>query len=395
MHDVDRQSALTRLTLVGRAPERHGGSVSPPVERTSTRVFASLAQMEAAHSTGVLSDFLGSETPRWLEQAVAELEGPDAVALATGTGMSALVIVFLSVLEQGDHMLMPDTVFWPTRKIAEGLLRRLGISVSYYDPLIAGRIDRQLRPETKLVLTESPGSNTFEVQDVPAIAAAAHEAGVAVAIDNSWATPLCFRPLEHGVDYSISAVTKYMVGHSDTILGAVATRPRHLPRLRETANLLGDGCSPDDAFLALRGLRTLGLRLRQHEDSALRVARWLAGRAEVQRVLHPALPSCPGHDVWARDFSGSTGLFSVLFRPLDRRRLELFVEGLRLFKLGYSWGGFESLVLPIDPSGERTVVPWTEDGTLIRFNVGLEDPDDLVADLEQALDRVAAVGVEA
>ncbi len=394
---MDKKSPLpyadqTMVTLLGRDPARHSGSVSPPVERTSTRVFSTLDDLEAAHSTGKLSDFLGSATPDWLEDAVAQLEGPGSHVLACGTGMGALAIVFLSVLGSGDHLLMPDSVFWPTRKVGDGLLRRLGIDVSYYDPMIGAEIAEQIRPETRLILTESPGSNTFEVQDIPAITKAAHAAGVLVALDNSWATPLYFRALDHGVDFSISAVTKYLIGHSGALMGTVATSGEHIARLRDTANQMGSGCAPDEVFLALRGLRTLAIRLRHHGEAGLRIATWLQQRPEVLTVLHPALPSCPGHEIWQRDFTGCTGLFSITMSRLSRAELVCFLESLKLFKLGYSWGGFESLILPVYPENERTVTPWTQDGTVVRINVGLEDPGDLVADLESAFRQLAKFG---
>jgi len=379
----------TLVTLLGRSPAEHSGSVNPPLERTSTRIFSTLEELEAAHSTGKLSDFLGSATPEWLESAVAQLEGNDCHVVASSTGMASLAIVFLSALETGDHLLMPDSVFLPTRKVADGLLKRLGVGVTYYDPMIGAAIRDEMLPNTKLVLTESPGSNTFEVQDIAAITKAAHDAGALVATDNSWATPLYFRPLDHGVDFSISALTKYFVGHSDVLLGTVATTGKQIARLRETANLMGNGCSPDDVFLALRGLRTLAIRLQHHGKTGLRIAKWLQQRPEVQTVLHPALPSCPGHEFWKRDFSGATGLFSIIVNPLSRPELVCFLESLKLFKLGYSWGGFESLILPMNPENERTVVPWTHDGTVIRICVGLEGPEDLEADLEFGFSRLA------
>jgi len=381
----------TLVTLLGRDPSAHAGSVSPPVERTSTRVFQTLDELEAAHATGKLSDFLGSATVEWLEDAVAELEGGDCQVLASGTGMASLVTVFLAVLETRDHLLMPDSVFWPTRKVGDELLRRLGIEVSYYDPMIGSAIADVMRANTRLVLTESPGSNTFEVQDIPAIAAAAHAAGALVVTDNSWATPVFFQPLAHGADFSVSAVTKYIVGHSDVLMGTIATSGDRMARLRDTANLLGHSCAPDDVFLALRGLRTLAIRLRHHEQAGLRIARWLQQRPEVQAVLHPALPSCPGHEFWQRDFSGSTGLFSVVLKRLSRAQLVCFLESLSLFKLGYSWGGFESLILPVYPENERSVTTWSQDGTVVRINVGLENPADLEADLAHAFDQIAAL----
>lgn len=382
-------SNQTLVTLLGRNPEEHAGSINPPVERTSTRVFSTLDDLEAAHSTGKLSDFLGSSSPEWLESAIAQLEGGNCQVLASSTGMASLAIVFLSVLKSGDHLLMPDSVFWPTRKVANDLLKRVGIEVSYYDPMIGASIIEEMQSNTRLVMTESPGSNSFEVQDIEAITRAAHDAGVLVATDNSWATPLYFKPLEHGVDFSISAVTKYISGHSDVVLGTVAVRDEQFRRLRDTANQLGNYCSPDDAFLALRGLRTLSVRLQQHQKSGIRIAKWLQQRPEVQTVLHPALPSCPGHEFWKRDFSGATGLFSVIMKPLSRPQLVCFLDSLNLFKLGYSWGGFESLILPINPENERTVVPWQYRGTAIRISVGLEDPLDLEADLENAFSRLA------
>jgi len=333
---------------------------------------------------------LGSATPGYLEEAVAALEGEGAGALVTGTGMSALSIVFLTVAEAGSRILMPDNVFWPTRKMANGLFARFGVQVDYYDPMIGQEIEDLIVDTTRLVLTESPGSNTFEVQDIPAITAAAHSKGALVAIDNSWATPLNFRPLEFGVDFSISALTKYQVGHSDVIIGSVAAKPEWITKLRECANQVGDSVSADDAFLALRGLRTLGLRLAQHEKSGIEVANWLAKHANVIRVLHPALESCPGHETWKRDFSGSTGLFSVLFNPMSRSELEGFLQRLNLFKLGYSWGGFESLIIPCGLMSERQVTPWNEEGTLIRINVGLEQIDDLLNDLDAALQPLQA-----
>jgi len=385
MADSRSLHMLTTLTLLGRSPADHNGSVSPPVERTSTRVFDTLPAIEKAHSTGRLSDFLGSSTPDYLEDAVAKMEGEGAGALITGTGMSALSIVFLTVASAGSRILMPDTVFWPTRKMADGLLNRFGVRVDYYDPMIGAGIADIIDDDTCLVLTESPGSNTFEVQDIPAITQAAHAKGVPVAIDNSWATPLCFRPLDFGVDFSISALTKYLVGHSDVIIGSIAASPEWIEKLRNCANQMGDGVSADDASLALRGMRTLGLRLAHHQKAGLEVARWLAEQPNVIQVLHPALETCPGHAFWKRDFSGSTGLFAVLFRRMSRSELEGFLERLKLFKLGYSWGGFESLVLPFGDMPERQVTPWETEGTLIRVNVGLEEVGDLLNDLDNAL----------
>lgn len=374
----------TLATVSGRYPDAHGGSVSPPVDRASTRIFPDLDSIETAHESGRLSAFLGSRSPDFAAEAVAALEGDGAEVIVTSSGMSALSISFLATLGQGDHVLLPDSVFGPTRTVATDLLARMGIASSYYHPLAdEAALRAALRPETRLVLTESPGSNTFEVQDVPMIARVAHEAGALVAIDNSWATPLLFNPLAHGVDISICAATKYLVGHSDAIVGTIAAAPPLAAKLRETARLLGDTCGADDAWLLARGVRTLPLRLRQHDASARRVAAALAGRPGVRRVLHPALPDAPGHAAWKRDFSGASGLFGVLLDPLERPELEAFLGAMRLFRLGFSWGGFESLVLPIRPDPARTLLPSPE-GTLLRLHVGLEAVEDLLADLDAA-----------
>lgn len=383
-----RARPFTQVVGVGRTPARHGGSVSPPVERTSTRLFERLDDLERAHASGKLSAFLGSNTPEYLEQAMSELEGPDAMTVVTATGMSALAITFLSVLKPGDHLLMPDNVFGPTRQIALDLLAGLGIGTDFYDPLVGPDIAAQFRDRTRLVLTESPGSNSFEVSDIPAIVAACRQRDIPVAMDNSWATPLYFRAIEHGVDFSVCAGTKYIVGHSDALIGSVSTTERHYGRLLSTARQLGNGCSPDDAFLALRGLRTLAVRLRQHHSAGVQIAKWLSTRSEVRQVLHPALPDSPGHACWARDFLGASGLFAIVLDELPRARIEAFLSALKLFKLGYSWGGFESLILPLHPDPHRTVLPFPT-GTLIRLHVGLEDPDDLRDDLERAFAQLA------
>jgi cystathionine beta-lyase len=302
--------------------------------------------------------------------------------------MSALTITFLAALDHGDHVLLPDNVFGPTRAFAVGFLTRLGIQSSYYHPLAdEPTLRAALRPNTKLIMTESPGSNTFEVQDVPMIVRIAHETGVLVAIDNSWATPILFNPLAHGIDISICAATKYLVGHSDAIIGTIAARPPLAARLRETARYMGDVCGPDDAWLLARGLRTLPLRLRQHDASARQIATALANRPGVRRVLHPAFPDTPGHAFWKRDFTGASGLFGVLLDPLERPQLQAFLGTMRLFHLGYSWGGFESLVVPVPTDSARTMMEHPQ-GTLLRFHVGLEDPDDLLADLDNAFSAI-------
>lgn len=365
-------------------PEQFGGSVSAPVDRAATRIFPDLPSIEAAHATGRLSAFLGSATPDHAAEAIAELEGGTGKSVVTSSGMSALTLTFLAALNHGEHLLMPDSVFGPTRSVANDLLARMGIESSYYHPLAdEAALRAAMRPNTRLVLTESPGSNTFEVQDIPMIVRLAHEHGALVANDNSWATPFFFRPLDHGVDFSICAATKYLVGHSDAIVGTVTT-PEHLfGRLQAVVRQVGDACSADNAWLLARGLRTLPVRMRQHDASTRRIVNHLLQQPGVRNVLHPALENAPGHACWKRDFSGASGLFGLLLDPLSRPELEGFLQTLKFFHLGYSWGGFESLVLPIEPDPARTFLA-PQEGTLLRVHIGLEDADDLLADLDAA-----------
>jgi cystathionine beta-lyase len=296
----------------------------------------------------------------------------------------------MAFLRAGDHLLMVDSAYSPTRKLCDGLLRGFGIETTYYDPLIGAKIARLIRPETRVVFCESPGSLTFEVQDIPAIAKMAHAGGAVVVLDNSWATPLLFEPFAHGVDVVIEAGTKYLVGHSDAMIGAIVTTEEHYRRVKTTAAILGAVPGPDDCYLALRGIRTLPVRLARHQETGLILARWLKRRREVALVLHPAFADCPGHRIWKRDFSGASGLFSiVLAKPYTKDALARMLDGMELFKMGYSWGGYESLILPADPSHFRTAVPWKAPGPLIRLHAGLEDPDDLIADLAAGFRRLA------
>ncbi len=378
----------TLAAHLARDLDRDKGALNPLVDRTATRIFPNLDALEHATSQGRLSAFLGSQTPDIVAEAIAQLEGAGCEALITSSGMSALTITLLGLLSNGDHVLMPHTVFGPTRVVADDLLRRMGITTSYYDALASqSELAAQFRPETRLILTESPGSNTMEVQDIPAIVATAHAAGALVAIDNSWATPILFRPLEHGVDVSICAATKYLLGHSDAILGTIAARPELLKKLRRTAQQMGDTPAPDAAWLLARGLRTLPLRLRQHEDSTNQVIRALDGHPMVRQILHPSQPDSPGHREWKRDFDGASGLFSVVTRSLDRVEQEALFAGLKLFELGFSWGGFESLILPLKPAPEHALHQTPH--TLLRIHVGLEDPEDLITDLIGGLDSLS------
>jgi cystathionine beta-lyase len=296
----------------------------------------------------------------------------------------------MSLLEAGDHLLVVDSVYGPTRRIADGMLKKFGVETSYYDPRIGAAIAALIRPNTRVVFTESPGSLTFEVQDIPAIAAVAHAHGAVVVMDNTWASPLYFKPFAHGVDVSIQAATKYIGGHSDVMMGIVTTTAELWPRVRHGTFEIATAAGPDDCYLALRGLRTMATRLERHWRSGLKVAEWLAGRPEVERVLHPALASFPDHALWRRDFTGASGLFGFVLRPCTRSQLAAMVDHMELFGMGYSWGGFESLLIPTRPETMRTAVPWRTDGPTMRAHVGLEDPADLIADLEAGLARLRA-----
>ncbi len=375
----------TVLVTAGRRREWTGRIVNPPVYRGSTVLFDSVAEIDAAKD-GHGHYYYGQQglPNQWaLAEALSALEPGAGGTMLYPTGLSAVSTALLTMLAPGDELLMVDSVYGPTRRLCDGVLKRLGITTRYYDPLVGGGIADLIGERTRAVFLESPGSLTFEVQDVPAIVAAARAAGVATLLDNSWATPLLFPALAAGVDMSIVAGSKYIGGHSDLMLGAVTATPSWFPRLERTTFDLGHQVGPDDAWLALRGLRTLGVRLRQHEAAALRIARWLAEQPQVARVLHPALPDCPGHEIWRRDFKGSAGLFAFSLAGADHAGRARFIEALKLFPIGWSWGGYESLVSPVHAA--RKVARPDHGGPLVRLQIGLEDPDDLIADLAQAL----------
>ncbi|HEY7140807.1 MAG TPA: cystathionine beta-lyase [Methylomirabilota bacterium] len=381
----------TRLVHAGRDPDGHEGAVNPPVYRASTILFPTMAAYESRHGRRFTSygyGIHGTPTTLALASALAELSG-GAHTLVLSSGLSAVTQTLTALLRRDDHLLIADTVYGPTRVFCREVLARYGVEVTFYDPLIGADIARLVRPATRVVYVESPGSQTFEVQDVPAIAAAARARGAVVVLDNTWATPLHFRAFEHGVDLEIQALTKFVAGHSDLLLGAVTARTEELYRVvRDGASTFGDCPAPDVCYEALRGLRTLGVRLRHHEAAALRVAEWLARRPEVARVLHPALPTDPGHGLWKRDFRGASSLFGVHLRTGSEKAVAAMVDGLRLFKIGASFGGFESLAVPARP--ERTARPWREPGFLLRLHVGLEAVEDLIADLDEGLARLDA-----
>jgi cysteine-S-conjugate beta-lyase len=382
---------FTRAGHLGREPQRFLGAINTPVFRASTMLFRSLDELEKAERgeyDGIGYGLHGLPTVTDLQDAVAALEGAHA-GLAVPSGLTATTLPLLALANPGDHVLITDSVYGPTRRFADLHLRRLGVEVEYYDPLLGAGIEALMRPATRIVFCESPGSLTFEVQDVPAIAGIAHRHGARVIIDNSWATPLFFRAFDHGVDVSVHAATKYIGGHCDTLLGLINANEATFPAIKRMWTDMGVTASSDDCFMALRGLRTLPTRLVRHEASALRVAAWLRERPEVREVIYPALPGSRGHDLWKRDFTGATGLFSVVLNPVPRERIRAMLDGMRLFGMGWSWGGYESLIIPLRPEKARSATRWEPDGPGLRLHVGLEDPDDLVADLDAGFERLA------
>ena len=382
-----KQTDGTRLAHAGRDPSCQHGFVNMPVYRGSTVIFPNLASLEAEdqeYSYGRL----GTPTVSALEEALAELDGGYRTRL-TPSGLSAIATALFAFVSAGDEILVTDSVYRPTRRFCDHALKRLGVKTTYYDPLIGGAIKTLMTDKTRVVFAESPGSQTFEVQDVPAIARAAHEAGAVVILDNTWATPLYFKPFAHGVDVSIQAATKFITGHADAMLGVVTATEQAFPAIYRTHDELGLCPGPEDVYLGLRGLRSLGVRLERHQKSGVELARWLAERPEVERVIYPALPSDPGHAPWRRDFTGAPGLFAIVLKPVPHAMLAAMVDGLELFGMGYSWGGFESLILPFDPRSYRTATKWEEKGQALRLHVGLEDVEDLRADLEAGFARLA------
>ncbi|WP_066780620.1 cystathionine beta-lyase [Sphingomonas sp. CCH5-D11] len=384
----------TRVVAAGRRAEWTQGIVNPPLWRASTHLYDSVAELRANGARDTHHRLFygrrGSPTQWSLAEALTELEPGAEATFLYPSGVAAIAAALLSVLSPGDELLVPDAAYDPTRAMATGLLKRFGISSRFYDPLIGAGIADLIGEQTRAVFMESPGSLTFEVQDVPAIVAAAKARGVTTLLDNTWATPLRFRAIEKGVDLAILACTKYVVGHSDVMLGSVTAAPSHWRKLREVSFQLGQVASPDDAWLGSRGLRTMAVRLAQHEASALKIARWLETRPEVDRVLHPALPSCPGRELFARDFIGGSGLFSFVLKGGDEAARAALIDGLHHFGIGYSWGGFESLAIPVDPERHRSATRPDFAGPLVRLQIGLEDPDDLIADLAAGLDRFSA-----
>ncbi|CAA7611744.1 putative cystathionine beta-lyase [Magnetospirillum sp. LM-5] len=383
----------SQIVHAGRHPERHFGAVNPPVYHASTILHPSVAAMEASGKhpfEGVRYGRFGTPTTFAFEEAMAVVEGGHK-CVATSSGLAAITGALLAFLKAGDHLLMVDSTYFPTRKFCDSVLTGLGIETTYYDPLVGAGIAGLIRPNTRVVFTESPGSLTFEVQDIPAIAEAAHRAGAVVMMDNTWGV-LTFQPFAHGVDVSIQACTKYVVGHADAMLGAI-TLANEDTWLKVKSSVAAFGHSPgaEELYLGLRGLRTLPVRLRHHGQTALALCRWLETRPEVERVLYPALHSDPGHALWKRDFTGACGLFGLILKPASKEAVDAMLDGFSHFKLGFSWGGFESLVIPTTGhSIIRTASTWAPAGPSLRFHAGLEDATDLQADLEAGFTRLTA-----
>ena len=380
----------TKLAHKGSHPADQSGIVNPPIYRASTVDYGTVAKMKSLSKNpndNFVYGRLGTPTSNAFEETVAALEGADRT-IAVGSGLAAISAAMLAFVRAGDHVLVCDNAYSPTRNLCENFLKRFGVETTYYNPLIGKEISELFQANTKLVYTESPGSHTFEIQDIPTIVKAAHNAGIKVIMDNTWGAGYFFKAFEHGIDISVQAATKYYVGHSDAMIGTISMSGENIQPVIDSVRVLGYNISPDDAYLALRGMRTLNVRLKRHEKNGLKVADWLASRPEIDRVLHPAFSSCPGHEIWKRDFTGSNGLFGVVFKHTTEIAMNAFIDGLELFSLGGSWGGYESLVLPTNVL--RTATKWTENQQSIRFHIGLEDPEDLIKDIESGLKDITA-----
>ena len=384
----------TKVVHSGLHPERHQGAVNPPVFHASTILSETVEEYRRKRKEwqqdlpGTYYGRFGTPTMEALQEAIAALEGGHRCVLYP-SGLAACAGALLAFLSAGDHLLVSDSVYGPTRNLAKGLLRRFGVSTTFFDPLLGLGIESLIQPSTRVIYLESPGSLTFEVQDVPAIAEVARRRGITTLIDNTWATPLYFKPLTHGVDISVQSATKYIVGHSDAMLGAITCTKEAWPKLRSSTYELGQTAGPDDVYLGHRGLRTLAVRLKAHWETGVSLAQWIARQPEVDRVLHPALPGDPGHAIWKRDFTGASGLFGVVLKEgVTDRALCAMIDGLELYGIGSSWGGYESLIVPFDPREARNATQWPHQGLCFRIHAGLENAEDLTADLEAGFERL-------
>lgn len=378
----------TRTLMAGRNPKLFDGAVNPPVQRVSTILLSKVSELYGADIQTYGLE--GMAVHRTLEQALIEIEGGAAVQLVP-SGLAACTLPFFALCKAGDHVLVSDSVYGPTRRFCDRLLKNMGVDTTYFTPRIdAAALGDLIRPNTKLLFLESPGSLTFEIHDTKALTAIAQARGIKTAIDNTWSAGVFFKPFEHGVDISIQALTKYQAGHADVLMGAILSADKTIAaQIKQTAKDIGFGVSPDEAYLALRGLRTMHVRLKQHDATARDVASWLAAQPEVARVLHPALPGSPDHALWKRDFTGAAGLFGVVLKPCTDAQLAAMLEGYKHFGLGFSWGGYESLVIPCDPQVKRVAEAWRAEGPLLRYSIGLETTADLIADLEAGFARLA------
>src|SRR5580692_5603338 len=374
--------AETALVTAGRDTKAQKGFVNPPVVHGSTVLYPTAEDLHAHRGEFRYARY-GTPTTNALQQTLMALEGPACAGVGIApSGLSAISTTLLAVLKAGDHVLVCDNAYRPSRNFCNGLLARYGVETTYFDPLIGAGVEKLFKPNTRAVLVEAPGSQSFEMPDIPEIAAVAHARGALVIDDNTWATPLYHRSLELGVDISMQAGTKYIGGHSDIMFGTISANAKAWPIVSENIRLLGVCAGPDDVYLALRGMRTLSVRLAQHHRSGLEMARWLQQRPEVLRVLHPALESDPGHAIWKRDFTGASGLFSIVLQPKPQKAVDAMLDSLKLFGMGFSWGGFESLAIPFDCSGYRTATKWAPGGPALRLHIGLENVEDLKADLD-------------
>lgn len=384
----------TQLVHLGRDPKRDLGSVNPPVHRTSTVIFPDYKTFQEYQSGDRKGHRgygrYGSPTLDGLEEALIELEGADH-AIITASGLSAITTTLFAFLNAGDHVLIPDCIYSCARDFVVNELPRFGIEVEFYPPTIGEGIEKLMKPNTRMIYCESPGSNTFEMQDIPALAKVAHAHSALLVADNTWATPLLQRPFAMGVDISIHSATKYIAGHSDLVMGAVLCKEQHFPTLNRAHRNISAVPSGDNAYLALRGLRTIAVRLKQHQAHALEVAQWLQTVPEVKRVLYPALPTDPGHALWKRDMTGASGLFGVELNEVSETALGAMLDSLKHFGMGFSWGGYESLIVAYTPSRMRSVTEWKKDAKFLRLNIGLEAPKDLIEDLDAGFQRLRAV----
>lgn len=385
---MTRKKIGTLLTHVSSNPEKYDGVVNVPVHRASTIIFDSYADFENIAKRPFSYGRVGTPTSVAFEGAIAELEGA-AGSVSTASGLSAILVALIAFTKAGDHVLITDNVYGPSRKLGKEILQKYGVEVEFYPCLTGADISKRFKKNTSVLFLEAPGSITFEVCDIGALVKSAKAKKITTIMDNSWGTPLLFKPLENGIDVSIMSATKYISGHSDALLGVVSGTAETYPQLRKTALYLGICAGSEELYMGLRGLRTLEIRMKEHQSRALEIARWLEKRPAVKRVLHPALSSCPGHAHWKKYFNGSSGTFGIILKETDKKKIAKMLDGFKLFRMGASWGGYESLCFPVQPKADRTAQPWTEEGFSLRLHIGFEDMDDLKEELTAGFKRLA------